>query len=60
MMLMREVECEEKAAENAKEEADRCSLGILAKVDQLKQAKQRARETNDMVHFNQQTLSLRI
>lgn len=47
--LMRQVECEEKAAEEAKEEAAKSSLHILAMVDQLEQAQQLAKETNAMV-----------
>ncbi|KVI12491.1 hypothetical protein Ccrd_009136 [Cynara cardunculus var. scolymus] len=48
--FMKEVECEEEAAEQAKEEAAKYSLHILAKVDELKQAQQLAKETNAMVH----------
>lgn len=49
MRLMREVECEEKATQQAKEEADRSSFDILVKIDERKQAKLHAEETNDMV-----------
>lgn len=49
MRLMREVECEEKAAENAKEEADQSSFDILVKMDERKQALRQAEEINDMV-----------
>ncbi|XP_071687489.1 uncharacterized protein [Rutidosis leptorrhynchoides] len=45
--LMKEVECTEKAAEQAKEEAATSSLDTLAKVEELKQARLRAKETND-------------
>ncbi|KAI3773094.1 hypothetical protein L6452_04293 [Arctium lappa] len=46
--FMREVECEEKAAELAKDEAAKSSLQVLAMVDELKQAQQLAKETNAM------------
>ncbi|KAI7739507.1 hypothetical protein M8C21_009554 [Ambrosia artemisiifolia] len=48
--LKREVELKEKAAEEAKEDAAKSGLDILAKVEALKQAQQPLKETNDMVH----------
>nr|XP_043622276.1 ERC protein 2-like [Erigeron canadensis] len=45
--LMREVESKEKTAEQAKEDSARSGLDILAKVDELQQAHQHAKETND-------------
>ncbi|GKD86911.1 hypothetical protein Tco_1358065, partial [Tanacetum coccineum] len=46
--LRKEVERREKAAEEAKKEAEDCSLNLLAKMEELKQMEQRAKETNDM------------
>ncbi|XAR61228.1 hypothetical protein NMG60_11034873 [Bertholletia excelsa] len=46
--LMREVELQEKAAEQAKEEAVRGGLDILTRVEDLKQMLQHAKEANDM------------
>ncbi|KAK1428254.1 hypothetical protein QVD17_17084 [Tagetes erecta] len=46
--LMREVESKEKAADQAKEEANQSCSDILAKVDEVKQALLRAKEANDM------------
>ncbi|KAI3800990.1 hypothetical protein L1987_29090 [Smallanthus sonchifolius] len=46
--LKREVELKEKASKEAKEEAASSGLDIVAKVEALKQAKQRLKETNDM------------
>ncbi|MFS7930829.1 hypothetical protein Hanom_Chr04g00348831 [Helianthus anomalus] len=48
--LKRKVELNEKVAEEAKAEAAKSSLDILAKVEALKQAQQLVKETNDMVH----------
>ncbi|MFS7930825.1 hypothetical protein Hanom_Chr04g00348791 [Helianthus anomalus] len=48
--LKRKVELNEKVAEEAKVEAAKSSLDILAKVEALKQAQQLLKETNDMVH----------
>ncbi|MFS7941473.1 hypothetical protein Hanom_Chr06g00476671 [Helianthus anomalus] len=45
--LMREVECKEKAAEQAKEEAAQSSLDILVKLDECRKALQHAEETKD-------------
>lgn len=47
--LMREVESKEKAAEQAKAEAVTGGLDVLAKAEELKQAQQRTKETNDKV-----------
>ncbi|XP_076935108.1 uncharacterized protein LOC143601626 [Bidens hawaiensis] len=49
MKLMREVECEEKAAEQAKEDAAQSSLHFLVKLDECKKALRQAEETNDML-----------
>ncbi|XP_076894777.1 uncharacterized protein LOC143547174 [Bidens hawaiensis] len=49
MKLMREVECEEKAAEQAKEDAAQSSLHVLVKLDECKKALRHAEETNDML-----------
>ncbi|XP_052211275.1 uncharacterized protein LOC127814078 [Diospyros lotus] len=46
--LMREVELQEKAAEQAREEAVRGGLDILTKVEDLKAMLQHAKEANDM------------
>nr|XP_043638421.1 uncharacterized protein LOC122609444 [Erigeron canadensis] len=46
--LMREVEHMEKAAEQAKQQSDECSLDVVGQVDDVKQAAQRAKEKNDM------------
>ncbi|PWA91699.1 hypothetical protein CTI12_AA088890 [Artemisia annua] len=46
--LMRQVESEEKAAGQAKAEAAISGLDIRLKVEELKQAQQRAKETNEM------------
>ncbi|XP_022758187.1 golgin candidate 5-like isoform X2 [Durio zibethinus] len=48
MNLMREVELQEEAAEQAKEEAARGGLDILVKVEELKQMLTHAKEANDM------------
>ncbi|XP_071719251.1 uncharacterized protein [Rutidosis leptorrhynchoides] len=45
--LIKQVECTEKAAEQAKEEAATSSLDTLAKAEELKQARQRVKEAND-------------
>lgn len=47
--LMREVELQEKAAEQAKEEAARGGFDILIRVEDLKQMLQHAKEANNMV-----------
>lgn len=47
--MMREVELQEKAAEQAKEEAAKGGLDILVKVEELKQMLAQAKEANDMV-----------
>lgn len=49
MNLMRQVEVKENDAKQAKVEADRCNLRVLAKVDRLNRARHRAKEKNDMV-----------
>ena len=49
MNLMREVELQEEAAEQAKEDAARGGLDILVKVEELKQMLLHAKEANDMV-----------
>ncbi|KAK1417109.1 hypothetical protein QVD17_26231 [Tagetes erecta] len=49
MSLMREVERQETAAKQAKEEADQSVLDILLKLDQCKIALRDAHETNDML-----------
>nr|XP_048337248.1 paramyosin isoform X1 [Ziziphus jujuba var. spinosa] len=46
--MMREVELQEKAAEQAKEEAAKGGLDILVKVEELKQMLAQAKEANDM------------
>ncbi|XP_057964037.1 uncharacterized protein LOC131155125 [Malania oleifera] len=46
--LMREVEHQEKAAEQAKEEASRGGIDILAKVEEMKQMLRHANVANDM------------
>ncbi|CAL5425282.1 unnamed protein product [Camellia sinensis] len=46
--LMREVELQEKAAEEAKEEAVRGGLDILTRMEDLKKMLQHAKEANDM------------
>ncbi|KAA8550891.1 hypothetical protein F0562_002575 [Nyssa sinensis] len=46
--LMREVELQEKAAEQANEEAARGGLDILSRADDIKQMLRHAREANDM------------
>ncbi|XP_071701015.1 uncharacterized protein [Rutidosis leptorrhynchoides] len=46
--LMREVESKERAAEKAKEAADKYRLYVLAKVGELKKAQQIAKEANDL------------
>ncbi|XWS76439.1 hypothetical protein CRYUN_Cryun01aG0176300 [Craigia yunnanensis] len=48
MNLMREVELQEEAAEQAKEEAARGGLDILLKVEELKEMLPHAKEANDM------------
>ncbi|CAH9111533.1 unnamed protein product [Cuscuta epithymum] len=48
MCLMKEVELQEKAAEQAKEEASIGGRGILDRVDHLKQMLRHAKEANDM------------
>jgi hypothetical protein len=47
--MMREVELQEKAAEQAKEEASRGELNILIKVEEMKQMLAHAKEANNMV-----------
>ncbi|KAL8192053.1 hypothetical protein R6Q57_028174 [Mikania cordata] len=47
MMLMREVELREKAAQKAKQEVDDCTLEIMTEIHELQLAQQRAKETND-------------
>nr|GEV35381.1 zinc finger, CCHC-type [Tanacetum cinerariifolium] len=47
--LMIEVEREEKAAEEAKEEAIKSGFDILVKMDECKQAQRSVKETNDML-----------
>lgn len=47
--MMREVDLQEKAAEQAKEEAAKGGLDILVKVEELKQMLAHAKEANDMV-----------
>lgn len=47
--MMREVELQEKAAEQAKEEASMGELDILVKVEEMKQMLARAKEANNMV-----------
>lgn len=49
MNKMREVELQEKIAEQAEEEAVSAGLETLAKVEQLKQMLAHAKEANDMV-----------
>ncbi|XP_059438564.1 uncharacterized protein LOC132171297 [Corylus avellana] len=46
--MMREVELQEKAAEQAKEEASRGELNILIKVEEMKQMLAHAKEANNM------------
>ncbi|XVE73176.1 hypothetical protein DITRI_Ditri11bG0096300 [Diplodiscus trichospermus] len=48
MSLMREVELQEEAAEQAKEEAAMGGLDTLIKVEELKQSLQNVKEANDM------------
>ncbi|KAK5813350.1 hypothetical protein PVK06_028799 [Gossypium arboreum] len=48
MDLMKEVELQEAAAEQAKEEAARGGMDILVKVEELKQMLSHAKEANDM------------
>ncbi|XVF32619.1 hypothetical protein REPUB_Repub17cG0098000 [Reevesia pubescens] len=48
MNLMKEVELQEEAAEQAKEEAARGGLDILVKVEELKRMLRHAKEANDM------------
>ena len=47
--MMREVELQEKAAEEAKQEASRGGLNILVEVEDLKQTLVHAKEANNMV-----------
>lgn len=47
--LLKEVEQREKVAEQAVQEADRNNLDILATMDELKQALQRAKKRNQTV-----------
>lgn len=49
MNMMREVEIQEKAAEEAKIEASRGGLDILTKVEELKHMLTCAKAANDMV-----------
>ncbi|PWA91702.1 stress response protein NST1 [Artemisia annua] len=51
--LMKEVECKENAAEQAKEEAAASGLHILARVDELNKSRNRAKETYDMRYREQ-------
>lgn len=47
--LMREVELQEKAVEQAKEEAAEGGLELFKRVEELKETLQHAKEANDMV-----------
>lgn len=47
--MMKEVELQERAAEQAKEEVAKGGLDILMRVEELKQMLGHAKETNDMV-----------
>ena len=47
--LRKEVERHEKAAEEAKKQADECNLNLRAKMEELKLMEQRVTETNEMV-----------
>ena len=49
--LMREVELQEEAAQQAKEEAVRGGLDILGRVQDLKQMLQHAKDANSMVVY---------
>ena len=51
LSLMREVELQEEAAEQAKEEAVRGGLDILDRVQDLKQMLQHAKDANSMVVY---------
>ena len=51
LSLMREVELQEKAAEQAKEEAVKGGLDILGRVEDLKQMLQHAKDANSMVVY---------
>ncbi|EEF29311.1 conserved hypothetical protein [Ricinus communis] len=48
MNMMRKVELQEKAAEDAKEEASSAGLDILTKANELKQMLEHAKDANDM------------
>lgn len=50
--LMREVELQEKAAQQAQEEAAIGGLDILKRVEDLKGMLRHAKEANDMVSFH--------
>lgn len=52
MRLMKEVECEEKAAEQANLQATGSSSDIIAKVYQLQHEQQRIKKTNEMVFLS--------
>ena len=47
--LMKQVEVEEQAAEQAKIEAERGDIDLLNQVEELKRMLQHAKEANDMV-----------
>lgn len=49
--LMREVELQEEAAEQAKQEAAKGGLDMLQRVEDLKEMLQHAKEANNMVAF---------
>jgi len=49
MGLIKEVEFQEKAAQQAKENATRGGLKVLEKVEELKKMLKHAKEANDMV-----------
>ncbi|KAJ9696246.1 hypothetical protein PVL29_008469 [Vitis rotundifolia] len=51
MNIMREVELQEKAAQQAREEAARGGLEILTRVEELKEMLQHAKEANGMVVY---------
>lgn len=49
MNMVKEVEIQEKAAEEAKKEAEKGDLDILIKVEEIKRMLAHAKEANDMV-----------
>lgn len=53
MSMMKEVELQEKAAEQAKAEAARGGMDIMVKVEELKDVLVHAKEANDMVGLQQ-------